>query len=60
MEIQQARAVMPDRKTPPPIVDAVDYRLHLKPYTKYVLDNGTAVYAIAATKFCSSKQLPAK
>ena len=39
---------MLDRKTPPPIKDAVDLRLELKPYTKYILDNGVEVYAIDA------------
>jgi predicted Zn-dependent peptidase len=37
-----------DRKIPPPIKDAVDLRLELKPYTKYILDNGVEVYAIDA------------
>jgi predicted Zn-dependent peptidase len=37
-----------DRKTPPPIKDAVDLNLELKPYTKYILDNGVEVYAIDA------------
>ncbi|RYY67648.1 MAG: insulinase family protein [Chitinophagaceae bacterium] len=39
---------MPDRKTPPHIVDAVDLNLHLKPYEKYTLRNGADVYAINA------------
>ncbi|MBL0337595.1 MAG: insulinase family protein [Chitinophagaceae bacterium] len=39
---------MPDRKTPPKIVDAVDYSLHLKPCTKFTLDNGVEVYTIDA------------
>lgn len=39
---------MLDRKTPPPIKDAVDLKLELKPYTKFVLDNGVEVYAIDA------------
>lgn len=37
-----------DRKKSPKIVDAVDFQLHLKPYTKYVLDNGVHVYAVDA------------
>lgn len=37
-----------NRKQPPPITDAVDMALHLKPYDKYVLDNGVEVYAINA------------
>ena len=37
-----------DRKIPPPIKDAVYLRLELKPYTKYILDNGVEVYAIDA------------
>lgn len=36
------------RKKAPPIVDAVNFDLHLKPYTKYVLKNGVEVYAINA------------
>jgi predicted Zn-dependent peptidase len=39
---------MTDRKTAPPIVDAVHFHLELKPYEKYVLDNGIPVYAINA------------
>jgi zinc protease len=39
---------MLDRKTAPPIVDAVHFKLNLKPYEKYVLHNGTPVYAINA------------
>lgn len=39
---------MIDRKIAPPIKDAVEFTLHLKPYTKYVLDNGVHVYAIDA------------
>lgn len=37
-----------DRKHAPTIVDAVDFKLHLKPYTKYVLKNGVEVYAVDA------------
>jgi predicted Zn-dependent peptidase len=40
--------VITDRKTAPPIVDAVNFHLELKPYEKYVLDNGVPVYAIHA------------
>src|SRR5688500_14872607 len=36
----------PDRKTPPPIRDAVDYKLSLKPYEFYKLRNGIPVYAL--------------
>lgn len=37
-----------NRKKPPVIKDAVEYQLELKPYDKYVLDNGVEVYAINA------------
>lgn len=37
-----------DRKKAPAIRDAVDFHLHLKPYDKYVLDNGVEVYAVNA------------
>lgn len=39
---------MIDRKTAPRIKDAIDFNLQLKPYNKYVLDNGVEVYAIDA------------
>lgn len=39
---------MLNRTIAPPIKDAVEFSLHLKPYTKYVLDNGVEVYAIDA------------
>ena len=39
---------MIDRKKAPAIVDAVDFQLKLKPYQKFVLDNGVEVYAIDA------------
>jgi len=39
---------MLDRKQAPAIVDAVDFNLQLKPYQKYILKNGTDVYAIDA------------
>src|SRR5687768_10483657 len=39
---------MIDRKKPPVIKDAIDFNLKLKPYDKYVLDNGVEVYAIDA------------
>ena len=35
-----------NRKEPPYIKDAVDFNLQLKPYEKFVLDNGVEVYAI--------------
>jgi zinc protease len=38
----------PDRKKAPRIKDAVEFDLTLKPYTKYVLDNGVEVYTIDA------------
>ncbi|MEO5948320.1 MAG: pitrilysin family protein [Chitinophagaceae bacterium] len=37
-----------DRKKNPPIVDAVNFKLNLKPYQKFVLDNGVEVYAVDA------------
>jgi len=37
-----------NRKQPPPIKDAVEFDLQLKPYEKYVLNNGVDVYAINA------------
>jgi predicted Zn-dependent peptidase len=37
-----------DRRKAPPIVDAVDYRLKLPPYRKYVLNNGVEVYTVDA------------
>ena len=37
-----------DRKIAPPIVDAVNFHLELKPYEKFVLDNGVPVYAVNA------------
>lgn len=39
---------MPERKSPPPIKDAVDYRLILKPYEYFELNNGIPVYAVNA------------
>lgn len=37
-----------DRKKAPPIIDAVNFHLELKPYEKFHLDNGVPVYAINA------------
>lgn len=37
-----------DRKKNPPIVDAVDFQLSLKPCQKFVLDNGVEVYSVDA------------
>lgn len=37
-----------NRKNPPVIKDAVEFNLTLKPYEKYVLNNGVEVYAINA------------
>lgn len=37
-----------DRKKAPPIIDAVNFHLELKPYEKFTLDNGVPVYAINA------------
>ena len=39
---------MIDRTKSPLIKDAIEFNLHLKPYEKYTLDNGVAVYAINA------------
>ena len=37
---------MPNRTIAPPIKDAIDYKITLKPYTKFLLLNGTPVYYI--------------
>lgn len=37
-----------DRTTAPPIVDAVNFNLQLKPYQSYTLRNGVKVYAVDA------------
>ena len=37
-----------DRKKNPPIVDAVNFKLNLKPYQHFILDNGVEVYAVDA------------
>lgn len=39
---------MLDRKKSPEIVDAINFQLNLKPYQKFILDNGVEVYAIDA------------
>lgn len=39
---------MINRQVPPPIKDAIDYTLELKPYELYSLDNGVPVYSINA------------
>ncbi len=39
---------MLNRTQPPPIVDAVNFNLQLKPYQKYSLRNGAGVYAVDA------------
>ena len=39
---------MINRTVPPPIVDAVDFKLSLKPYHKFILKNGVEVYTIHA------------
>jgi len=39
---------MLNRTIAPPIKDAIDFNLHLKPCTKFTLSNGIAVYAIDA------------
>ncbi len=35
-----------NRKSAPPIKDAIDFQLTLKPYEKFTLDNGIDVYAV--------------
>ncbi len=37
---------MPNRTIAPPIKDAIDYKIALKPYTKFLLSNGAPVYYI--------------
>lgn len=37
-----------DRKIAPPIKDAIEFDLHLKPYEKFILDSGVEVYAVNA------------
>ncbi|MDE3182695.1 MAG: insulinase family protein [Bacteroidota bacterium] len=37
---------MPNRTIAPPIKDAIDYKITLKPYTKFLLLNGAPVYYI--------------
>src|SRR5579871_3229230 len=37
-----------DRTIAPPIKDAIEFDLQLKPYEKLVLDNGVEVYAVDA------------
>jgi len=39
---------MTDRKIAPPITDAVNFHLELKPCEKFTLDNGVPVYAVNA------------
>lgn len=39
---------MTNRTIAPPIKDAIDFNLYLKPYQKFILDNGIEVYAIDA------------
>ena len=39
---------MTDRKVAPPITDAVNFHLELKPCEKIILDNGVPVYAVNA------------
>ncbi len=39
---------MLNRTAAPPIKDAIEFDLHLKPYDKYVLNNGVEVYTIDA------------
>jgi len=39
---------MLNRTTAPPIKDAIDFSLQIKPYRKFTLDNGIEVYAVDA------------
>lgn len=39
---------MLDRKIAPPIKDAIEFSLKLRPYEKYILNNGVEVYAVNA------------
>ena len=39
---------MLNRSVPPPIINATDFNLHLKPYEYFTLDNGIPVYALRA------------
>ena len=48
MIIENERTKMLERKKAPPIVDAVNFNLHLKPYRKLTLKNGIDVYTIDA------------
>ena len=41
-------ATPPDRRTPPPIKDALHFRPELKPCRRFTLDNGVEVYALDA------------
>jgi predicted Zn-dependent peptidase len=38
----------PDRKITPPIKDAIEFNLQLKPYSLFTLDNGVKVYTVDA------------
>ncbi len=46
--IRKGMNKMPDRRKAPPIIDAVHFNLHLKPYKKLTLKNGIDVYTIEA------------
>jgi len=48
MIIENERKKMLERKKAPPIVDAVNFNLHLKPYKKLVLKNGIEIYTVEA------------
>jgi predicted Zn-dependent peptidase len=48
MELKTGKGVIVNRKQSPKIVDAVDFRLQLKPYNRFTLKNGTDVYTINA------------
>lgn len=42
------KETMINRKTAPPIVDAVNFHLQLKPYKKFILKNNVEVYTVEA------------
>jgi zinc protease len=46
--IKEANPLLLDRKNAPPIVDAVNFNLQIKPYQKLILKNGVEVYCINA------------
>jgi zinc protease len=43
-----SKKISPDRKIAPHIKDAIEFELTLKPYEKFILDNGIEVYSVHA------------